>query len=168
MEIDLRALGPGLDAIACQDEVQVTGVVESLSQVEALSPVNVDVVAAREGKQFTVDGNLDFTVVYRCSRCLESFVRAPRVPFAEVFTLDEGAADEAVHYAAGGIADLDPYVAEAVNLELEFFPVCQPSCQGLCPHCGINRNRAACNCSESRVDPRLAILSDLLSDTDSE
>src|SRR5579875_3407152 len=100
MEIDLRALGPGLDAIACQDEVQVTGVVESLSQVEALSPVNVDVVAAREGKQFTVDGNLDFTVVYRCSRCLESFVRAPRVPFAEVFTLDEGAADEAVHYAA--------------------------------------------------------------------
>jgi uncharacterized protein len=45
-----------------------------------------------------------------------------------------------------------------VLLTLPGRTLCQPDCKGLCPHCGINRNLATCECAEKPVDPRLAAL----------
>jgi uncharacterized protein len=42
--------------------------------------------------------------------------------------------------------------------------LCSTECKGICPHCGANRNRSECSCSDDPVDPRLAELSRLLSE----
>ena len=39
--------------------------------------------------------------------------------------------------------------------------LCKPDCKGLCPHCGVDRNKTECNCASDVTDPRLSVLNDL-------
>lgn len=39
--------------------------------------------------------------------------------------------------------------------------LCKPDCKGLCPHCGVDRNKSGCNCDSEYIDPRLSVLNDL-------
>ena len=40
--------------------------------------------------------------------------------------------------------------------------LCREDCRGLCPHCGKNLNEGLCGCREDKVDPRLAVLAQLM------
>jgi uncharacterized protein len=42
-------------------------------------------------------------------------------------------------------------------------PLCRDDCRGLCPVCGIDRNRHSCRCTREWEDPRLAALKQLKS-----
>jgi len=44
---------------------------------------------------------------------------------------------------------------EQFFLALPMKPLCREDCKGLCPVCGINRNRETCTCQSEWVDPRL-------------
>src|SRR5436309_103662 len=57
--------------------------------------------------------------------------------------------------------DIDQIVRDAIGVEMPFAPLCRPDCQGLCPTCGGNRNLGECP-GHVAVDPRFAVLSDLL------
>jgi uncharacterized protein len=61
------------------------------------------------------------------------------------------------YYEQSGLL-LEDAVREQVLLTLPGRTLCQEDCKGLCPHCGINRNLATCECVEKPVDPRLAAL----------
>ena len=39
--------------------------------------------------------------------------------------------------------------------------LCKPDCKGLCPHCGVDRNKTECSCECDVTDPRLSVLNDL-------
>ncbi|MEE0776702.1 MAG: DUF177 domain-containing protein, partial [Bacillota bacterium] len=43
---------------------------------------------------------------------------------------------------------------------------CREDCKGLCPSCGQNLNNKECSCDKSPIDPRLAVLADLLKEND--
>ena len=47
---------------------------------------------------------------------------------------------------------------EQFYLALPMKPLCREDCRGLCPVCGINRNRETCSCQATWVDPRLEAL----------
>ena len=49
---------------------------------------------------------------------------------------------------------LEDVAKEQVLLSLPMRAVCREDCKGLCPHCGINRNRETCDCQAAKVDPR--------------
>lgn len=53
--------------------------------------------------------------------------------------------------------------AVAETLEARY---CRPDCRGLCPMCGANRNLEACVCETQQIDPRLAVLAQLLGSAD--
>jgi uncharacterized protein len=110
-----------------------------------------------------------------CGRCLEPFTR-PFGQNVDLFFLphekgQEGDEDEdevelsdtdlVVAYYSGVQLDLGNVVREQLFLSLPMSRVCQESCQGLCPSCGINRNRGKCACVVV-TDPRLASLKKLL------
>ena len=44
--------------------------------------------------------------------------------------------------------------------------LCRPECKGLCSSCGKDLNLGECACKVDEIDPRLAILSQLLTDDD--
>ncbi|HUR21173.1 MAG TPA: DUF177 domain-containing protein, partial [Vicinamibacterales bacterium] len=54
--------------------------------------------------------------------------------------------------------DLGEVVREQLYLTLPMKPLCREDCKGLCPVCGVNRNRETCTCQQEWVDPRMAAL----------
>ena len=94
-----------------------------------------------------------------CRRCLEPAAgdarrRGPRALLGR-------SGDWPPSYAVGpDFLDLEPVVHDACILELPLAPLCRDDCLGLCPGCGVNRNRAACTCSTA-IDPRWAALEGL-------
>lgn len=56
--------------------------------------------------------------------------------------------------------DLGEVVREQLYLALPMKPLCQEDCKGLCPVCGVNRNRETCTCQQEWVDPRMAALAE--------
>ncbi len=59
------------------------------------------------------------------------------------------------------VLELSDALREAVLLELPIKSVCREDCQGLCPHCGANRNLEPCDCDLTPRDPRWGALREL-------
>jgi uncharacterized protein len=66
--------------------------------------------------------------------------------------------DLGVSYYRDDVVDLGELMREQFFLALPMKPLCQEDCRGLCPVCGINRNRETCTCETTWVDPRMEAL----------
>lgn len=120
-----------------------------------------------------VTGDLHATVEVACSRCLELFAMPVRFTIEEEFspTIDiiTGAripqpedADPATRIDAKHTLDLTEVLRQNMLLEMPVAAVCRSKCAGLCPHCGKNWNQGPCDCTPEDLDPRLAVLKQLL------
>lgn len=117
----------------------------------------------------TVTGTVRCCFDEVCDRC-----GAPvSVPFEGIFEesftnveekADDGfsADEEPVYFFEGDEIDLFPYVEQSVFLQKPMKTLCSEDCKGLCPQCGINLNENECSCEKSPIDPRFAVLADLL------
>lgn len=108
-------------------------------------PIRYDLRAQVLYGELLVRGTLRLNVAMVCSQCAEPFtteVTDPEFTFLQTVTGDE----ESV--------DLTDDIREAMLLAFPNYPVCKPECRGLCPRCGVNRNRKACSCKPEAVDSR--------------
>lgn len=145
-----------------------------LQRDELKSGVDADIdVVTRKGDlsgEYLVDGNISYHGELFCARCLEPFPFATRSSFTLRYLprpTDFGAPDEEVEVADEEL-DLDYYdersvpleniAHEQVQLSLPMKPLCQEDCQGLCPNCGTELSRGACDCAEKVVDSRFESL----------
>jgi uncharacterized protein len=111
-----------------------------------------------------VAGTITGTWRVRCARCLTEETRPFTVEIAELVTpagADPDDTDDDAYAFVDEEIDIDQIVRDAIGVEMPFAPLCRPDCQGLCPTCGGNRNLGECPGHEV-VDPRFAVLSDLL------
>jgi uncharacterized protein len=69
--------------------------------------------------------------------------------------------DLGVSFYTDDAIDLEQIMREQFYLALPMKPLCTSDCQGLCPVCGINRNRETCSCASTWVDPRFDALRNL-------
>jgi uncharacterized protein len=168
MQISLRSVQLAEHGLKLQESLALPRIAEENAQVTEIGPVHADVLAEASNHIFRVKGMLHTTVTYQCSRCLEHNSQALDAPFDESFTNQPSKVDEDIHFVPGDEIDLDPYIEETINLALEYCPVCDEDCKGLCPVCGCNRNHTSCNCDTRPIDPRLAALQDLLSSDESQ
>lgn len=136
-------------------------------------PLRVAVRIKRTGDKFILDGNLKGGALVRCDRCLEPYhadldsefhLYLQAKPSAEkdggeteVELLDE---DMEVEYINRDRLNLDEIVREQVFLSLPMKSICREGCKGLCPVCGVNRNRAECACRKESGHPALQKLKD--------
>jgi uncharacterized protein len=91
-----------------------------------------------------------------CRRCLGPVGGELRVEFRELFT---GSPTDGESYPLrADHIDLGPLAREALLLDLPLAPLCADACLGLCPTCGADLNRGACQCATEAVDPRWAAL----------
>jgi uncharacterized protein len=127
--------------------------------------------AWRAERGVTLEARLTATISMDCGRCVEPFESALSEDFkltivpgteelggGEIEVAEE---DMDLYYAESGKADFQDIASEQLYLNLPMCAVCQPDCQGLCPTCGVNRNRIECGCQSQDLDPRLAPLLDL-------
>ena len=116
-----------------------------------------------------VSGAITGTWTVRCARCLTERTQPFSVEVSELFATeasvepDDDNDDDEGYALVEDEVDLDQLVRDAVGVEMPFAPLCQPDCKGLCPVCGGNRNLGECPGHEA-IDPRFAVLADLLPD----
>ncbi len=132
---------------------------------------SVELIRTNDG--ILVRADLRTSIELACSRCLTQFALPVRFQIEEEFfpTLDitTGArlpvpddADQAVMIDAHHLLDLSELVRQDLTLALPLVPLCRNECKGLCPTCGKNKNEGDCDCSETELDPRFAVLKQLL------
>ena len=74
--------------------------------------------------------------------------------------------EEPLQFYHGEEIDISETIRESLQLVLPMKPVCSPDCKGLCAHCGCDLNIEQCSCKEEGIDPRLAVLGQLIKDPD--
>ncbi len=71
-------------------------------------------------------------------------------------------ADTGVSFYKNDTIDLGEIMRDEFYLALPMKPLCRADCKGLCPVCGVNRNRETCTCREEWIDPRMEPLKKFL------
>ena len=136
------------------------------SDLRFRGPLQVSGRASMAGSgEVLVDLALRGELEQECRRCLTGVVTPLDLKVLLVFgPVDEEIGDD------GEIRPLDPEaleldVGEAVREELilavDPFVLCDPECRGLCPRCGVDRNREMCECTLEEPDPRWDALREL-------
>ena len=116
-----------------------------------------------------LEGTAATTLHLVCDRCAKPFAREKTVRLETLLAqalADERSEDEIV-LLDGDEVDLDDGAATAFVLAMDSKNLCSEDCKGICPGCGADLNAEPCRC-KPEVDPRLAVLAQLLEDKESE
>lgn len=116
-----------------------------------------------EGNRIVAVGNVRATWRGECRRCLTEATGDIDSDVHEIF--EDNATEGETYPLERDVADLEPLVREAIMLEIPIAPLCRADCKGLCPECGVDRNRVSCDCVVDLSDPRWAAL-DILKEGD--
>jgi uncharacterized protein len=121
-------------------------------------------------EEYVADGTVTFTADLECSRCVEPFPFANTSAFHVRFRPRPEASEENeeveiiareeldVEFYSDRVLPLRDLALEQIQLSLPMKPLCDESCLGLCPTCGVNRTRQSCSCGESVADGRWGAL----------
>jgi uncharacterized protein len=144
-----------------------------------VGPVVLGADLHKDARKVRLVGRVAATLECDCSRCLEPFKVPVDAAFDVMFLPAEPSVaappsrgekeeeaevredDLGVSFYKDETLDLGELIREQFFLALPMKPLCQPNCQGLCPVCGINRNRETCSCRSEWVDPRMEALRNL-------
>jgi len=132
------------------------------------------------GEDLYLEGRAQGEVLLECSRCLARYRQRLAEPFrlvlepagsrlpadpegAEALVRDGLCLGEEVEtgWFKGKELDLGAFFREVLSLALPVKPLCRDDCGGLCPRCGVDRNREACDCRETEIESPFAVLKTL-------
>jgi len=111
----------------------------------ASQPIDYELFVEVLSADLIVRGVVSATVGLVCSRCAEIFSTfVSDSAFLRAYEIEPD--QEAV--------DITPDLRDAILLHAPSFPLCSEDCAGLCPQCGVNRNREECSCRGDETDLR--------------
>ena len=136
-------------------------------EIDFKIPVHLSLqLSSKQGSLF-IRGKIAADLELACSRCAEPFVLPIRCTLSEVVPLTQG--DDSEEYWDSPVIDRTQDELDLSELSLQVLlenlplqPLCRQDCRGLCPKCGQNLNDGDCGCQTNEIDPRLAVLGQLL------
>ncbi len=131
-----------------------------------ITPVNVKGEVANRAGVVSLNYTTDFTLQLHCDRCLEVFTRDFHYDFNQILVTELNNDNDEYIVIENYKLDLDEVCYSDILLNLPSKLLCSHDCKGLCPKCGVNLNQTSCLCKKTEIDPRLAILSQLLNNDD--
>lgn len=173
LDIDVSSIEDGVN----QYEFRPTPEELELEEEGTLFPrsLSVEMRITRTGEILTLEGAAVTAVVRTCARCLEPFEEELTTFFYEVAKLDGDAVrvlddqydgDPGFLNSSPGVLTIDPLVRESVLVSSPMKPICRAECKGLCPQCGVDRNKTDCDCVVENIHPAWRALSDLKEDSE--
>lgn len=128
-----------------------------------LSPLTGNFTATRTSEGVYVQGKLHSITITDCVRCLgEAEQPVTAVLDDLLWSPPESAPEGELFIDKEGSIDLAPLIRELSVLAIPISTICRPDCNGLCMVCGQNLNEADCGCEQNPVNPRMAVLQQLL------
>mgnify|MGYP004698433787 FL=1 len=116
----------------------------TLPDAEYSRPVSVNGTLTLGGNEVWAEGEIEYFVSTKCSRCLDDVIFHNIVEFDETFSEDDNA-DGAYLYSRG-LVDLTEMVNEKLLLSFPVSVLCKEDCKGICSGCGVNLNHEDCKC----------------------
>lgn len=169
MEIDLEPLLRGETAqLPFSLEAYLDGSFPD-SGITFPEPIRVSGIITNQAGYLRI--SLEASYVYEtvCARCLAPIRNSCTLPLekgvASSASLGDQENDDYLTYT-DRVLSLDEALADLLFLNLPYRHLCREDCRGLCPVCGKNKNKEDCNCCTKTIDPRLAVLGQLLTDQD--
>lgn len=143
------------------DGLRVTG-----ARVPDHADITIDaLLEMASGHSMLVTGTVTAPWEGECRRCLHQATGTLTSAVRELYEdHPQPEAEQESYKLKGDELDLEPLVRDAVLLELPQAPLCAEACAGLCPECGVDRNKGACSCKTDTTDPRWAALDVLRAD----
>jgi uncharacterized protein len=127
------------------------------SELEFRGPVSVTGTARLAGSgEVLVDARIVGQLEQECRRCLSDVLTSVDLSRLLVFGEEgeEGGGEIRPMDVEATELELGEAVREELILAIDPFVLCKADCAGLCPRCGIDRNRETCNCVLEDADPR--------------
>ncbi|MEM9556268.1 MAG: DUF177 domain-containing protein [Acidobacteriota bacterium] len=147
--------------------------------LQSLDSIELQGRLERTDDGWYLDARQSYARTLSCVRCLESSTDTVQARIQLSVLVDEDALGEAskesnehdtehqleqsdlgVLELVEPVLDTRPLALEQIQLGIPMKPLCRDDCAGLCPRCGADLNRDACNCLPE-VDPRWAALAAL-------
>lgn len=116
----------------------------TLPDAEYSRPVSVNGTLTLGGNEVWAEGEIEYFVSTKCSRCLDDVIFHNIVEFDETFSEDDNA-DGAYLYSRG-LVDFTEMVNEKLLLSFPVSVLCKEDCKGICSGCGVNLNHEDCKC----------------------
>lgn len=116
---------------------------------------------SRTKEGILVQAELEVSIHTECVRCLDPVDHVMTLNIEELYAFQSDAETE-FRINEDAVLDLAPLIRAETFIELAKGAFCQPDCKGLCPECGVNLNRETHDCDLDYIDPRLAVLKQLL------
>jgi len=169
---DIPEEGLAFDVAEQADRFPILMTMAARGECRFLSPVRGRLKILRIGELIEIEGLIEVTVGLECSRCLNAFERRLTQRFALAFVrelppraqtsdpdgIELRAEDMGLLKFSGEAIDLRPAIQEQVVLAFPLRALCRKDCRGLCPQCGADLNRGACQCRTPAFDRRFADL----------
>jgi uncharacterized protein len=112
---------------------------------------------------YQVTGQIEVEAKALCSRCLSATPISLNFVFSLKYSdiVSESGEEDIIPFFGDEI-DLYPKILEEIVLNWPSQILCSSDCRGLCPNCGANMNTTDCKCKTDNIDPRFAVLKQLL------
>ncbi len=136
--------------------------------IQLPGPIGIDVIAVPAGliqlalrieavaEGVLVTGDFEVIAEGECIRCLDPIKFPINKSFQELYTYKpdpELDADDQL-LMEGDIIDLEAPIRDSIVLSLPINPVCDESCEGLCPECGLKWRELPKDHAHEQVDAR--------------
>lgn len=147
--------------------IEFDGKIEELNSMDPSftfgGPVSFRGTMVNIGGVLKLDGKLHTVYSAKCYRCLKDITGTIDAEVMEDFVNAEKNHDVDAYTYEGNQVAIDKVLKDNIILTLPMKQVCNESCKGLCPSCGINWNENQCNCKDNQsINPRMEILKSLL------
>lgn len=165
MPLELNEVFVTLDSRLPVNETFIFDDISSEGEELSVSPVNVTGQITNKGGLVELTYTADFTYSKPCDRCLTVVEKKACYDFSHTLALSTESEDsDDIIIVSEYLLDLCELVREDILLKLPVKHLCSEDCLGLCSQCGQNLNLGKCSCNTKAVDPRLAVLDELLLD----
>ena len=111
----------------------------------------------------TFSANVDVICECICARCLKEFDYPVHKQISANLTEGGEGENPDGYFLQGDKVDATEIILTEFILNTDDTILCSEDCAGLCQSCGSDLNTGKCNCKKE-IDPRLAVLSQLLED----
>ena len=140
MKINIKRIPPEGEPISGFEPPSIIDLADADALFE--KEIQYDLFAQIQGHALLVTGKLRTPVSLKCGRCLKMFERSLVV---DQFVVHQ-------ELAGDDFVDLTDNIREDILLQLPQRALCRENCRGLCPRCGVDLNKTACQCKTSEGD----------------
>lgn len=148
MVIDVKKLKyGGKDGCSFHFEYESDNSTITLPDAEYIRPISVTGALTLGGNEVYAEGEIEYSVRTKCSRCLDDVIFHNVVAFDETYSEDKD--DEDAYLYKKGLVDFTEMVNEKLLLSFPYSVFCSDDCKGICSGCGVNLNREECKCNKN-------------------